>query len=493
MDIQGISGASHPAARRDPSALGGNAERTGSSSAMTHEQNRLGLVPRKASAASAPGMRAHVRVFEDNSALVSYALTDTPQRKILNDLFGVQVHVQPTTGQELVSDAHMHPTNYSQRGLQPREILRRMDEIGIRNTTLMPIPTSIISPIEDTKRRKLDAHHCGEAYYIPAQDSSIGLRELRPEKRAQIAGNTELFVDTEVDASAAHRLRSSGLTQAQASRFDPMITGLHLGSPISGDALLRKLYENKGLFTGIGEITIHKELVESMFAGRAQANLVDRVASFKDLMGVAGVVGMPVVLHCDVDSLENQDHRHEPGNKPAHLDDLRRLFSDPQLADTTLVWAHAGGLGRFIMEPPGHANALQEMLDKHPKLHLDISWSRVAEQLVSSEQAMQRWQDFLEKNHERVLFGSDTLSPADNSRWDETRQIYQPLLNRLSVSARAAILNGNYDRVFVAARPKVRAFEEKVLTRDFYENVLTKPGGSRMSGEWLKPYAQTKL
>lgn len=393
-------------------------------------------------------------------------------------------------GKELASDSHMHPTNYSQRGLDPKELLKRMDEIGIRNTTLMPIPTSIISPIQDADRKDLHNHHCGEPYYIPAAHANIKPHELTPAIRQQIVKGTELFVDTEVDASAAFRLKNSGLTQAQMDRFDPMITGLHLGSPISGDALLRKLHEHKGMFTGIGEITLHKELVEDMFAGRAQANLKDRVEAFKDLMNVAGVVGMPVVLHCDVDSLDNQAHRDQPSHKPAHLEGLKSLFSDPKVANTDIVWAHAGGLGRFVMEPKGHDNELQKMLDLHPRLNIDLSWSRVAEQLTATPQAMDRWAAFLEKNNTRVLFGSDTLSPSNNQKWDETRQIYGKLLDRLSDGARANILNGNYDRVFVAARPKVREFEEKVLTPEFYSTKLMATDGPRTTADWLRPLAE---
>lgn len=422
----------------------------------------------------------HTRVFDDQSSRAELRLIGPASIEKFADL----------TGKELASDSHMHPTNYSQRGLEPKELLARMDQIGIRNTTLMPIPTSIISPIQDAGRKDLDNHHCGEPYYIPSEHANIKPHEMTPAIRQQITKGTELFVDTEVDTSAAFRLKNAGLTQAQRDRFDPMITGLHLGSPISGDALLRKLHENKGTFTGIGEITIHKELVEDMFAGRAQANLKDRVESFKDLMNVAGVVGMPVVLHCDVDSLDNQALRHEPGNKPANLEGLKSLFSDPKLANTNIVWAHAGGLGRFVMEPKGHDNELQKMLDLHPRLSIDISWSKVAEQLTASPEAMSRWGAFLEKNNTRVLFGSDTLSPANNQKWDETRQIYSKLLDQLSDGARANILNGNYDRVFVAARPKVREFEEKVLTTEFYSTQLMASNGPRMTADWLRPLAE---
>jgi hypothetical protein len=391
-------------------------------------------------------------------------------------------------GEVAATDAHFHPKNYAQRGIPPKQALEWMDKLGIRNTVLMPIPTSIISPKTDDQRQQAPNHHCGPTYYIPPDHNDVSAETMTPEIRQAIVERSELINDSAVDHLAAFDLKRAGLTEAEMSRFDPMITGLHLGADMNTDELLKKLYSNKGVFTGIGEVTLHKELVEQMFAGATQANLTDHVRPFKDLCNVAGVVGMPVVLHCDIDSLDNQDKRGEEGYTPEHLQGLKNLFASPELKDTTIVWAHAGGLGRFITEPGDHTNELQQMFDANPNLKVDISWSQVASQLVKPD-AIDRWAAMIEKNPDRFLIGSDALAPADPAKWEQTFSIYKKLTDKLSEPAREKLLNDNYEEVFVGSRAKVREFEDKVLTDKFYEDNLQALDGPRTTADWLRPEA----
>jgi hypothetical protein len=381
------------------------------------------------------------------------------------------------------SDAHMHPTQYQQVGrTYDQALVKDMNTIGMQNTTIMSIPTTIISTRPDAQEQHQPAHHCGPAYYVPPGfiDLPFDGMDLDVMKTIVEKSGAELYLDTGVDASMAAQLYTnlSDLTHADRARLDPMITGLHLGDIKAGDQLLCKLAENKGVFTGIGEVTLAKELVDQMFAGSSQANVNENIEAFVHLAEVAGVVGMPIVMHCDVDSLQNQlehrahEHAHPAPCTPANLQGLKNLLDDPRLKDTTMIWAHAGGLGRFVAEPEGHTDELQAMLDKNKNLMIDISWSQVATQLTKSPEAMKRWEDFLGKNHERILFGSDTLAPKDAAKWNETRSLYTGLLDRLPIDKRANILNNNYQRVFVDSRQKVRNFEDKVLTPEFYRNDL---------------------
>jgi hypothetical protein len=126
-------------------------------------------------------------------------------------------------------------------------------------------------------------------------------------------------------------------------------------------------------------------------------------------------------------------------------------------------------------------------------LSLDISWGQVARKLVSNPEKQKEWGDFLEKNSSRILFGSDALSPKTNEIWEETKEIYKTLLGGLSDAARASILHGNYQKVFVDARPKVREFEDKVLTDEFMTENLRSTEGRRAVAEWLRPHAETVL
>ncbi len=388
-------------------------------------------------------------------------------------------------GELAASDAHMHPTQYQQTGRTLNEkFVADMDRNDTKYSTLMPIPTTAISTNPDALDNRHAAHHCGPAYYIPDTYAHVGLEDMNKEIMTSIVDSgVELYLDTGVDASLARKMKGSltHLSRAQRERLDPMITGIHLGDAKAGDQLLRKLAENPGVFTGVGEVTLAKELVDQLFAGASQANVKENINAFKHLAEVAGVIGMPIVMHCDVDSLQNQlEHRsqahdHAAPCTPANLDSVKSLLSDPRLKDTTMVWAHAGGLGRFVAESENHTKELQGMLDKHKNLMVDISWSQVATQLTKNPAAMDRWEQFLNKNHDRILFGSDALAPTDADKWNATRKIYTDLLDRLPLDKQANILNNNYERVFVDSREKVRNFEKKVLTPEFCDNVLGQP------------------
>ncbi|MFJ2991181.1 amidohydrolase family protein [Pandoraea sp. NPDC087047] len=435
--------------------------------------------------------------------------------------FGTPKFVMPNAmGNEPHTDSHMHPTNYVQQGLTPKQVLRMMDEIGIRASTMMPIPTSLqilennrqaINPAAFARETQAGAvvghdhghealHDCGlESYYVP---KDIQEREMKrnggmplsiedfkknPGLIDEIVQRGELYLDTAVNSHLASQLNKANLSQAERSRLDPMITGLNLGDLRSGVKLLVELFHNKGTFTGIGEITVHKELVENMYAGqRGQSNTQNRgngLNGLKNTLEMAGVVGMPVVLHCDIDNLRAQieDARHgdnAPARDPANFAGLREMFTDPRIKDTTIIWAHGGGLGRFVQQGKGHLDRLTQLLKDCPNLYLDISWSEVAKQ-VNNPATKQAWVEFLEKNSTRICFGSDTLAPVSTAKWNETKKMYTEVMSQLSPQAKENILNHTYENVISGARDKVRDFENNVLTPAFYEKHLINPNAEQ--------------
>jgi hypothetical protein len=357
----------------------------------------------------------------------------------------------------IYNDSHFHPTQYTQQGRSPDSLIADMDSLGIQCTTLMPIPTNVLSSQPEPGWSPCSGrHHCGPSYYLPPR--MLLTRTLSEEDMAEARQATELYMNTGVDSTTAWRYQR--LTAGQKKRLDPMITGLHLGDMHSSTYLLEKLHQHPGVFTGVGEITVHKEAVEELFAGDRQANLDGNAAPLMKLLETCGPIGMPVVLHCDVD-VPGAD----PLEKPTYLDAIRRLLSDPSVAGTTIVWAHAGGLGRFVNAPAGHLQALRAMLadSRFRHVHIDLSWSVVAERLVEDRQTLQAWIQLINDYPRRFLYGSDALAPLDGARWNQTYMKYQELLNGLAPACRQLVCMGNYERVFVAARRKVRAFERYLL------------------------------
>src|SRR5438034_1637805 len=88
------------------------------------------------------------------------------------------------------------------------------------------------------------------------------------------------------------------LTTEQQARFDPMITGFNPTDMYAVDHIRRVLQTFPGVFTGIGEFTIHKEFVSAKIPGEVaslQNPALDRILDF------AAEVGLLVILHNDVD------------------------------------------------------------------------------------------------------------------------------------------------------------------------------------------------
>ena len=77
-----------------------------------------------------------------------------------------------------------------------------------------------------------------------------------------------------------------------------MITGFNPADMYAVDHIRRVLETFPGVFTGIGEFTIHKEFVSSKIAGETASltnPALDRILDF------AGEVGLVVILHNDID------------------------------------------------------------------------------------------------------------------------------------------------------------------------------------------------
>lgn len=496
-------------------ADGANQNTSAGAAKRANTESPIGALSKRAKSESgeaASTLQSHTRFFEDGSTTTTGSRV--PSRvpiaeragHIAAALRGRQIDAvthaadkqaleqsTKTTLGGWTSDSHFHPTQYTQQGILPEEMLDMMDKVGVYRSVIMPIPTDVI-PCGHPD----DNHIPAEDYYVPKEDMSMARHELTAEREDKVAKSAHLVVNQQVDADTADFMDMSGLTDAQRDRLDPMVTGLHLGSPLSSEALLKKLHKDPGTFTGIGEVTIHKELVERQFDGARQANLKNNVQSFKNLVATAGVIGMPVVLHCDVDSTANQ--RKNGLGAPEHLDGVKQLLASPEAKDTTMIWAHFGGIGRFVAKPDNHMENLRQILSdpamKH--VHVDISWSRVARQIVmkqnehgveepdpaSIDAAAKLITDF----PDRFLMGSDALDPKKEETWAETGNMYKPLLDKLAPDVRQKVAIGNYERVIVGARPKVRAFEQHVLTNDFMKKNVRPSGPTPLrDGPHIEP------
>ena len=319
-----------------------------------------------------------------------------------------------------LNDAHFHLTNYVQRGPDLHEFLKMMgDSVG--RVALFGIP------LQQEWRADINGNR-GPTYYLQT--------------------DAPLYYYSFTDAFIAMQYRS--LTSAQQARFDPMITGFNPGDLYAADHIRRVLKTFPGVFTGIGEFSIHKEFVSDK-AEPGPASLLN--PALDSVLATAGQIGLLVLIHNDMDVPFAADTAH-----PAYLDDMEALVR--RHPETTIIWAHTG-MGRVVRPVKNHAMVIESMLADaaYKNLYFDISWDVVARYLVSTPAAVQATAALINRYPDRFLFGTDALAPRDAAAYLTTDNLYAPLWAALSPDARAKVRVGNYERLFDTARRKVRAWE----------------------------------
>jgi hypothetical protein len=258
-----------------------------------------------------------------------------------------------------------------------------------------------------------------------------------------------LYYYSFTDAQIAMAYKS--LTPEQQARLDPMITGFNPTDMYAADHIRRVLTIFPGVFTGIGEFTIHKEFVSAKVAGETASitnPALDRILDF------AGQVGLVVILHSDIDM-----PFPKPNQEPYLVPQMKELFK--RHPKTTIIWAHIG-VGR-IVRPMNEQAALVERALRNSELshlYFDISWDEVAKYAVATPEATKRIANLINQFPDRFLFGSDVVAPKSVDAMTAVFHIYDPLWKLLTPEASQKVRIGNYERLFNEARSKVRAWEK---------------------------------
>ena len=319
-----------------------------------------------------------------------------------------------------VNDGHFHLTNYIQEGTDIRDFLKIMGN-RVGRVALFGIP------LQQQWSYRVSAD-VPPSYYLES--------------------DADLYYYSFTDAFIAMAYKS--LSKKEQARFDPMITGFNPADMYAADHIRRVLQTFPGVFSGIGEFTIHKEFVSSKIAGDV-ASLND--PALDRLLDFAGEVGLVAIIHNDI---------HMPYAKPnaarIYFDQMKEvLLRHPR---TTIIWAHTG-LGRIIQPITGHVALLEEILSDPRLAHVnfDISWSEVAKYVVASPEAPRVVADLIARYPDRVLFGTDEVAPKDQKSYLAVYDTYAPLWATLPAHASKQVRLGNYERIFDQARKKVRAWE----------------------------------
>ena len=336
---------------------------------------------------------------------------------------------QSKADQPQINDAHLHLTNYIQKGADIHDLLAIMGT-KVGRVALFGIPL----------QQQWSYQNSGDfapTYYLQT--------------------DAPLYYYSFTDAYIAMAYKS--LSKEEQARFDPMITGFNPADMYAADHIRRVLETFPGVFSGIGEFSIHKEFVSSKIAGEVasiQDPALDRILDF------AAEVGLVSIIHNDIDTPfspnQSDTPSSEPGPQPVYLSQMQALIK--RHPKTTIIWAHTG-MGRVVRPVKAHAVILDSMLSDpaFSNLYFDISWTEVAKYIVSSPEATQIAANLINRHPDRFLFGTDEVAPQDQTKYLRIYEMYAPLFALLNQDASEKLRLRNYERLFDEARRKVRAWE----------------------------------
>jgi len=337
----------------------------------------------------------------------------------------VSAQSSKTQDQFELNDSHFHLTNYVQEGTDIHKFLEIMGT-KVGRVAIFGIP------LQQQWSFRVDGDRA-PTYYL----------------------NTDapLYYYSFTDAWIAMAYKS--LSKEERVRFDPMITGFNPTDMYATEHIRRVLQTFPGVFSGIGEFSIHKEFVSAKIAGETaslQDPALDRILDF------AAEVGLVVLIHNDMDVPFAKE-----SSQPAYLDEMKALFRRHR--NTTIIWAHTG-MGRIVRPVKNHAANIAAIISDQEFNHVyfDISWNEVAKYIVATPESTRIAADLINRYPDRFLFGTDDVAPLNQETYLRVYYQYGPLWKLLDNDASEKVRKGNYERIFYAARTKVRAWERAHLS-----------------------------
>jgi hypothetical protein len=329
------------------------------------------------------------------------------------------------------NDSHFHLTNYIQQGIDVRQFLQIMGN-RVGRSTLFGIP-------------------------LQQQWSYANSGDFAP--TYYLHSDAPLYYYSFTDAYIASVYRS--LSKEDQARFDPMITRFNPADMYGVDHIRRVLKTFPGVFTGIGEFSIHKEFVSAKIPGETASltnPALDRILDF------AAESGLVVILHNDIDMPFAKQN-----TEPVYLTQMKALLK--RHPKTTIIWAHVG-LGRIVHpvqvsaeaaeRTPTQLEIVEAMLTDPALSHLsfDISWDEVAKYAIATPESTTRVATMLNRYPDRFLFGTDTVAPAGAAPYFAVFDLWAPVWRQLTPDAGLKVRLGNYERIFNEGRRRVRAWEK---------------------------------
>jgi len=393
-------------------------------------------------------------------------------------------------GKKLLADSHLHPSNYAVQGISLKNLAEKylaQPGVEISRAAVMPLPL----------QQRWDSFE-GYQAHDPESLEIVGANYY-------IGSKADLYYYSFTDAMYAKEYLE--LSKEYQNKIDLMITGFNPMDMYALQHVKRAILTFPGAFSGIGEFTIHKELVSSKLAGEeiratakkgkippdAEGNgkVSLHASSLVHLLQGISEIGLVATLHNDI-YLTEIDHNGDIKAvypEKTYEDDL--LWLCKKAPDASVIWAHTG-LGRHVKPAGNHLQIVAKILDNCPGWSVDISWNLVQEVIINPGSGMpstQQWHSFMEKYNQRILWGSDTVLYGRNQfiqkedgilsllakgsiltpdQYKTEIDVIQDFLDTLSDEAAHNIRYANHVRIFDAAKNKVRIWEAEHAMDDVW-------------------------
>ena len=206
-------------------------------------------------------------------------------------------------------------------------------------------------------------------------------------------------------------------------------------SVLAGMGLLDAEYP--GLFRWMGEVNLVKQALFESGHEPVPAAAIGRWTGFMELLRDRRI---PLAIHSDLGSDE------EPTRYLPLMEEVLRRYPD-----NAIVWVHMG-LSRELttLAPDRHVALMTSLLERYPKLMLDIAWRVIDDAYFSTPEGRAAYVPFLNAFSDRILPGTDFLASRDKNLavYREELEVTGRIHRHLNDEAfRNIALGGNYFRL----------------------------------------------
>ncbi|MBN6038295.1 amidohydrolase family protein [Amycolatopsis sp. 195334CR] len=299
----------------------------------------------------------------------------------------------------MLVDAHVHVVDFLQDRLTPAAFARKLADAGVDRAVVCGLPVKKKWPLNEPRK---------PGYYLdgnaPCQYYSL---------------TDELVASLHAE-----------LPDDLGSRVAPTMCGFDPTDRLAIEHV-ELVWSRHDTWRGIGEVMLRHDDLTNLTRGEnpcADHLALDPVFDF------AAEREVPIAIHHDSSS-PGRPGEHEYVDQLAGM--LRR---HPR---TAVVWCHAGVSRR--VEPQDQGKVVADLLEQHPRLHVDLSWA-LLDHILDDGRLVPRWRELVVAHPDRFVCGSDIVGP--HSDWKAEVARLAQLLDDLPSAARQAVAGENALRLW---------------------------------------------